>query len=642
MVGLYPLVHLACFLIYAYLAGHTLYKNPRASLNRVTCMLLLCLAVWSFGMIFIHNPHSTKETARLFDNLASVGSYSFASFTLWFALILTRKRRAFEGGYIYPFFFVIPAVLIYKQYTGWIATDYVLHGYGWSHVWGRSYWTWLFYVYYIGATIAALVLIHRHRVAEKDPFKKRQAGIVFACILLALILGTLTDVVLPETGLIEMPDIGNVLALIWAVGVVYAIARYRFLSITPGMAAATILATRTDALILLDTGKKIVTVNQAALDLLGYEQGELEGKPAGIIFASENFERAQSEDVLRGRQVPAMEFLLKAKSGRNIPVSLSSSRLLDESGKKTGSVCIARDITERKKAEDDLRRSEERFRQVADITHEWIWEVDTEGLLTYSSPALRSVLGYGPEEVVGRRHLYDFFHEETKEKLKKVIAGQFARKLPIRDYHTAASHKEGRTVNLETCASPVLSSGGHLLGYRGVSVDVTQGKKMEADLQDLALTDDLTGLVNRRGFFNLAEQQIKLALRTQRGLLLVLVDIYHLRGINDHLSHNHGDQALTDVAELLRGTFRRSDIVARIGGDEFAAMEIDARKDSAAILVSRVEESVRAFNETEKKPYALALSYGTAWFDPAHRVSIDELLAAADTSLRAYKKTRDR
>jgi diguanylate cyclase (GGDEF)-like protein/PAS domain S-box-containing protein len=643
MVGIYPVIHYTCFLVYSMLAAYTLYKNPNAALNRVCSLLIMCFAVWSFGMIFVHNPASTKETARFFDNICSIGSCSFGSLTLWFALILTRNRRAFRHGYIYPFLALVPFILIYKQFTGWLNVDYVRTDYGWAEVWGTSFWVYFFYVYYISSAVGSLVIIRRYAGRQEDALLRRQALIIFWSILLALVLGTLTDVILPELGVEGFPDLGNVLAGIWAMGIVYAIVRYRFMSITPAMATENIIVTMPDALILLDHAGRITTVNKATCDLLGYSKGELEGRYAGIIFASENFERAESENVLKGDRVPAIEFLLKAKGGKNIPVSLSSSSLKDEAGKRAGTVCIARDITVQKAAEEELRRSEERFKQVADIAGDWIWELDRNGRFVFSSNGVIGILGYGPDEIVGKKNIFDFFHGETREKLRRTLQSYFKKKMHVRDFITGFEHREGRFVQLETCASPVLTSAGRLMGYRGVSKDITNLKRMEEQIRELSLIDEVSGAYNRRGFLKLAEQQLKLAVRSKRGLVALLVDIHDLKWINVNLSQSHGDQALADTAELLTDTFRRSDIVARVGGDEFVVLEIEAKMDSAEILVSRIDERLQAYNDERHTSFKLAFDYGTAYFDPEERCTIDELLARAEKSLAEYKaRHRDR
>ena len=165
-------------------------------------------------------------------------------------------------------------------------------------------------------------------------------------------------------------------------------------------------------------------------------------------------------------------------------------------------------------------------------------------------------------------------------------------------------------------------------------------QRMQSALQNLALIDELTKLYNRRGFLKLATQHLKLARRAKRGSLLVLVDLDGLKQINDSFGHREGDQALIDTAELLRGAFRASDIIARIGGDEFAILAIEAHKESGQLLATRVQEKLREYNTRKFQSFTLALSEGVTYFDSERALSLEELMAQADHALYEQKRTK--
>jgi diguanylate cyclase (GGDEF)-like protein len=161
-------------------------------------------------------------------------------------------------------------------------------------------------------------------------------------------------------------------------------------------------------------------------------------------------------------------------------------------------------------------------------------------------------------------------------------------------------------------------------------------------LRSLSLIDDLTGLYNRRGFADLGEQHLKLARRQARGVLLVYVDLDRLKTINDTLGHHVGDRALLKVSDMLRDTFRRSDIIARMGGDEFAVLALEATEENEIQLVARLRAKVEQFNERGKEPYQLSISLGTARFDGEGRTRLDELLAKADAAMYEEKRGKRR
>ena len=140
--------------------------------------------------------------------------------------------------------------------------------------------------------------------------------------------------------------------------------------------------------------------------------------------------------------------------------------------------------------------------------------------------------------------------------------------------------------------------------------------QIQMALRGLAMIDELTGLYNRRGFLSIGEQHLKLANRTKRELLLLFVDLDHLKQINGTFGHQEGDQALIETATILTETFRRSDIIARIGGDEFAVLAIETRKNNVESLTTRIQENLDAFNAGGNRPYRLSLSVGTSFYDP--------------------------
>lgn len=160
---------------------------------------------------------------------------------------------------------------------------------------------------------------------------------------------------------------------------------------------------------------------------------------------------------------------------------------------------------------------------------------------------------------------------------------------------------------------------------------------VDRELRSLVLTDDLTGLCNRRAFLALAAQQLKVARRTGTGLLLFFADVDNLKLINDSYGHREGDLALVRTAHALEATFRNSDIVARLGGDEFAVLALEASSRSNQVILRRLRENLRGPNQDDS-PYQLSVSVGVARFDPKHRVSLGDLMVLADRAMYEEKR----
>jgi diguanylate cyclase (GGDEF)-like protein len=164
--------------------------------------------------------------------------------------------------------------------------------------------------------------------------------------------------------------------------------------------------------------------------------------------------------------------------------------------------------------------------------------------------------------------------------------------------------------------------------------------RAQRELQALSLTDDLTGLHNRRGFFTRASRQVKLAQRHQHTCLLAYVDLDGLKRINDTLGHDTGSQAIVDAAQVLSATFRESDIVSRFGGDEFVIMVLDAGPDDSAAVVSRLQSNVRDHNSRSRRAYELSMSIGIVPFDPDGGLTIEAAIARADEAMYQQKQCR--
>ena len=152
-------------------------------------------------------------------------------------------------------------------------------------------------------------------------------------------------------------------------------------------------------------------------------------------------------------------------------------------------------------------------------------------------------------------------------------------------------------------------------------------------LRSLSLIDDLTGLYNRRGFTELGEQHLTLARRTGRAVVLVYMDLDDLKTINDTLGHLAGDEALMTVADVLQETFRQSDILARIGGDEFAVMALEASEENEEQLLERLQRRLHEVNQESNAPYRLSISAGAARFAGDREASLEDLLAEVDEAM---------
>ena len=169
-----------------------------------------------------------------------------------------------------------------------------------------------------------------------------------------------------------------------------------------------------------------------------------------------------------------------------------------------------------------------------------------------------------------------------------------------------------------------------------------QHVKLQEKVRTMAVTDELTGLYNRRGFFSLVEKLLQLCKREKKGIFMLYTDLDGLKKINDTFGHKEGDMALIDIANILRNNYRESDIIARISGDEFVVIPIGTTEDSTKIATSRLQKSIEIHNSEINRSYKLSLSFGIAYYDPENPCSIDELLVQGDKLMYEQKRHKQK
>ncbi len=176
---------------------------------------------------------------------------------------------------------------------------------------------------------------------------------------------------------------------------------------------------------------------------------------------------------------------------------------------------------------------------------------------------------------------------------------------------------------------------------------IIERKQLEEKLRNISITDELTGLFNRRGFRTLAQQELDLAERHQVKMGVFYIDLDGLKQINDNHGHTAGDQAIQDTAEILKDTFRAADIIARIGGDEFAVFgTFSPEAGSLSFLRQRLSEGIHHFNDKKERPYTISCSVGVAYIIPEGSEGsegsegLDDILSQADSAMYQEKRKK--
>jgi diguanylate cyclase (GGDEF)-like protein/PAS domain S-box-containing protein len=303
-------------------------------------------------------------------------------------------------------------------------------------------------------------------------------------------------------------------------------------------------------------------------------------------------------------------------------------------------VLVARDITARKKAEEALKRSEERFRGLVENMIEGIYQTTPDGQILAGNPALVRLLGFDSEEDLRAVQAEEFYaHPEQRQ----VWIDRMARDGEIRSFESVFKRRDGSLIVVEDNARAIRGPDGRVFCFEGTLTDITDRKRLEDQLHWLANRDSLTNLFNRRRFHEDLQQQINQTRRYKQELALLWLDLDRFKDINDSLGHRAGDELLVEIALLLQDKVRKADILARLGGDEFAVLMPHTEIREAETAAARILEAIREHSfRLEQQPVRITASMGIALY-PEHGDSVDKLLGHADLAMyRAKEQGRDR
>jgi diguanylate cyclase (GGDEF)-like protein/PAS domain S-box-containing protein len=392
-----------------------------------------------------------------------------------------------------------------------------------------------------------------------------------------------------------------------------------------------------DTLIVVDREKNIIMCNPSIQKMFGYEPDEVIDKKTDLLYSHE---QSETEELQETEEIPEHEGYRigfaqgERKDGGKIPLEIITGNL----SAKDGAVLLLRDITDRREAEAALQKSEQKFRALFEDSRDAIYITTKEGRFIDFNQAYLDLFGYSKEEMVPLYAKDTYANLADRDMFRKTIE----EKGSVRDYEIKLRKKTGQEMECLITATIRYGNDGGISGYQGIIKDITEQKKMEEELRTLSVMDDLTGLYNRRGFFTLSQQQMKMAERAKKDMLLFFADLDNMKEINDRLGHQEGDKALVEIATVLKEVFRESDIIGRMGGDEFAALAIDTTDETEEVLTARLQNYLDTHNKLETRNYALSLSIGIAHYDHGNPSSLDELMSRADTLMYEEKRKKIR
>ena len=395
--------------------------------------------------------------------------------------------------------------------------------------------------------------------------------------------------------------------------------------------------TTIEGVVSLDSERRLTFVNHQFASMLGYTVEEMLGQPFEAFMPEDHRVDAEAQKQFRAQMQDAVyERCFLRKNGARLWTLVAAKSISDAHGQFIGSFGMFTDINKHKQLEDALQVSEAKYRMIVETAIEGVASLDLDRRLTFVNRQFASMLGYTVEEMLG--HIYETFmpedqqaDAEAQEQIRK--QGQDA------VYERCFLRKDGDRHWTLVSAKAISDAHGKFIGSFGMFTDINERKRLEDRLKQQATTDGLTGAVNRRYFFELADRELCRALRLNYSFALALIDIDYFKHINDLYGHVVGDEALLAVTHLFQKNIRNNDVFARFGGDEFVLLLPETSLDQARLILERLCKVLTAQPmDLSGKAVPITLSVGIASLANATD-ALEALIERADRALYQAKET---
>jgi len=384
---------------------------------------------------------------------------------------------------------------------------------------------------------------------------------------------------------------------------------------------------------------RIDYVNQAAAQMLkARSPAELVGRQLYTLFDEQELPRLKARRQMLIDKVPHVtdfeQRRMRCLDGSEIVVEAAGVSYYDN-----GRVLIQamfRDVTAEQRVREAIAQSDQRFRDVAAVSGEYVWEADAQWRYTYLSERVESMLGFGRGELLGRS-AWEFVPLGEERAIRERLAAHGGEGAPFRDLVHRSMTKAGGGIWLSLSGVPLRDAQGRWAGYRGTAADVTARKQAEARIEQLATRDPLTGLANRSLLGERVGAAVLAAARARAQLALLVVDLDRFKLVNDSLGHQAGDALVRAVAERLANALRREDMLGHIGGDAFVVLwnGLKSREEAASFAERLLAILARPFT-VEGATLSVGASIGIALY-PRDGRDFAELFKHADAAMHEAK-----
>lgn len=402
------------------------------------------------------------------------------------------------------------------------------------------------------------------------------------------------------------------------------------------MKLSTAVEKAADMVVITDRSGVIEYVNPAFETVTGYTREEAIGKTPRILKSGihdEEFYRELWQTVLAG-DIYRNVFINRKKNGELYYDECTITPMRNERNVITHFIATAKVITDRIMAENALRESEERMRTITEMAASAIVMMDPLGAVSFWNPAAERLFGYSKEEALGsdlHKIIVPQQHYEDFRRGFALFADTGEGAVVGRPLEMIARRKDGTEFPVDLSISGIrIKEQWHSVG---IIRDITERKQAEQKLREFAEKDALTGIMNRRKFYEVLEQESERATRYTRSLSLIMFDIDHFKVINDTYGHAAGDAVLKKTASVVLDQVRKSDFLGRIGGEEFAVLATETAVESAVALAQKIRSAI----ETTRHGTVGRITVSIGVSSYASGLTMDEFVRRADEALYIAK-----
>ncbi|PKL16737.1 MAG: hypothetical protein CVV49_14555 [Spirochaetae bacterium HGW-Spirochaetae-5] len=356
---------------------------------------------------------------------------------------------------------------------------------------------------------------------------------------------------------------------------------------------------------------------------------KIEGTPAVSFLTGNTIGWPLTLAIESGRPLYNIDSVIEREGNYKQYISLNIAPVRDINEKLTGLIVMILDVTDVKIIQMELSDSKNKLSSILESINDGFFAIDGNGILTYVNSQAEEIWGLKSEKIIGKhvesvfkRKYFASVYEHFDQAMKKQIYSQL-------------EHYESNTKKWFML---------HFYPYSdGISIyftDITYRKEMEFKLKEMAMTDVLTGVMNRRAGISIIEKSIISSVREKKPLTICFMDVDGLKSVNDTYGHNEGDRLLTDVSRILFSVFRGSDTFCRLGGDEFLAVLPGCDLEKTGMIRERIKNCLKKANDAGDHPYPLEVSIGFALYPLGSKLSADEFITIADGEMYKEKQNK--